>query len=64
MQYTLDDGVHDEPGTAAYYKSWTFRQKVNEGSTIVPRQENEAGADIDDGTEGEHVRRRDSTKQR
>lgn len=47
-QYTLDDDPHDAPGTAAYYKSWAFRKKVNEGTTHVPGHKGEAGEDIDD----------------
>lgn len=37
-KYTLDDEPRGEPGTAAFYKSWAFRQKVNEGTTMVPEQ--------------------------
>jgi hypothetical protein len=29
------------PGTAAYYKSWTFRKKVNAGENLVPEEEPE-----------------------
>ncbi|KAF1350551.1 hypothetical protein EJ07DRAFT_159481 [Lizonia empirigonia] len=34
--YTLDNDSHDAPGTAAYYKSWAFRKKVNAGTNQVP----------------------------
>lgn len=47
-QYTFEDRPRDAPGTAAYYKSWAFCQKVNAGTTQVPGQESEASKDIDD----------------
>lgn len=50
-QYTLDDGPRGEPGTAAYYKSWAFRQKVKKGTNIVPEQGSDAGEVLDDSTD-------------
>lgn len=40
-EYTLNDGPRDVPGTAAYYKSWAFRKKVNAGTNQVPGRDAE-----------------------
>ncbi|KAJ4312343.1 hypothetical protein N0V94_007497 [Neodidymelliopsis sp. IMI 364377] len=45
-QYTWDDGPRDMPGTAAYYKSWTFRKKVNAGENLVPGEEAEEAGTV------------------
>jgi hypothetical protein len=55
-QYTLDDGPRDEPGTAAYYKSWAFRQKVNKGKNLVPKQEGEVGEDVNDSADEDYIK--------
>ncbi|KAJ4332792.1 hypothetical protein N0V95_009576 [Ascochyta clinopodiicola] len=49
-QYTFTDGPHDVPGTAAYYKSWTFRNKLAAGTAQVPRAtaQNTSGDDSTD----------------
>lgn len=57
VQYTLDDGPRDVPDTAAYYKSWAFRTMVNEGTTLVPEQEDEAGEDPDDSADEDYIKR-------
>lgn len=54
----MDDGPRSEPGTSAYYKSWTFRQKVNEGKNIVPKQEDEVGEEFDDSADENYIRKR------
>ena len=46
--YTLNDGPRDVPGTAAYYKSWAFRKKVNAGTNQVPGRDAEHGRGVDD----------------
>lgn len=57
VQYSLEDGPRDLPGTAAYYKSWAFRIKDNEGTTLVPEQEDEAGEDLDDSADEDYIKR-------
>ena len=56
-QYTLDDGPRDTPGTAAYYKTWAFRQKVSTGAAQVPGQEGEDGMEIDDSDDEDYERK-------
>ncbi|KAF1928084.1 uncharacterized protein M421DRAFT_167349 [Didymella exigua CBS 183.55] len=63
-QYTLDNGPRDEPGTAAYYDSWTFRRKVKEGCTIVPRQAIEAGECLDDSADEDFIKKPKHTDER
>ena len=57
-QYTLDDGPRGEPGTTAYYKSWPFRQKVNEGKAIVTKKEDEVSEDLDDSADEDYIEKR------
>ncbi|KAF3044486.1 hypothetical protein E8E11_003090 [Didymella keratinophila] len=58
VYYTFDDGPRGEPCTSAYYKSWTFRLKVNEGKSIVPKQENDASEDLDDSGDDDYIKKR------
>lgn len=59
-QYTFDDGPRSEPGTGAYYKSWAFRQKVNEGKVIKAMQEDEVGEQFDDSADEDYITKRKS----
>lgn len=47
VEYTLNDGPRDVPGTAAYYKSWAFRKKVNAGTNQVPGRDAGHGKSAD-----------------
>lgn len=55
-QYTSSEGSRDTPGSAAYYKSWAFRNKVNEGSVLAPVQESSAEEDFDDSADEDYGR--------
>jgi type IV secretory pathway VirB10-like protein len=57
-QYSLDNGPRSKPGTSAYYKSWAFRQKVNEGKAIVAKREDEVGEGCDDSANEDYVKKR------
>ncbi|KAF9694407.1 hypothetical protein EKO04_007625 [Ascochyta lentis] len=53
--YTFNDGPREAPGTAAYYRSWTFRKKVSTGTAQIPREDAEHDQSIDDGGDEDYV---------
>ena len=56
-KYTLDEGPRNAPGTAAYYRSWAFREKVNAGTNQRPRDDAEHGDRVDDSTDEDYKRK-------
>ena len=55
--YSFSDGQRDVPGTAAYYKSWTFRQKAEAGTTHVPGHGVEADTNMEDSVDGDYYKK-------
>lgn len=60
----MNDGPRGKPGTSAYYKSWAFRQKVNEGKAIVAKQEVKANKESNYRTDGDYIKKRKPVRKR
>lgn len=62
----MSDAPRNTPGTAAYYRSWAFRAKVEYGKALMPGQDSSAEDSIDDsadedfGEQGKKARDRKS----